>query len=236
MAEELENVQGQEQETPPVENENLEEMAGAQLTEGESEGGDDPIPEPESVPEIPTVYLALSKGKKKALALSMEGYDEYKVDGIYVTNGSNAIILSLNEQALPFGGDSEDLEEGDPLYDVASPSMSNFDGEWRTDFLINFFSPANGTALVEAKKEGWLPSGGELALIASKKEKVNELLEMVEGTPLSNDFYWTSQKFSNERMWSMDMTDGKFTLNNGCVDSLAVRAVKSADGYAVPES
>lgn len=218
MAEELENVQGQEQEIPPVDNEN------------EGAVQEDPTP------EKPTVFLALSKGKKKVLSTSKEGYEDYSVDGIYVTNGSNAVILSLSEQTLPFGGDSEDLEEGDPLYDVASPSMSTFDGGWRTDFLIGFFSPAAGTALVEAKKFGWLPSGGELALIASKKEKINELLEAVESTPLSDDFYWTSQKFSNERMWSMDMTDGKFTLNNGCVDSLAVRAVKSADGYVEPES
>ena len=210
MAEELENVQVQEQETPPVENENV----GV---------------------EAPVVFLALSKGKKKVLVTSMEGYEKYTVDGIYVTNGSNAIIIALDEQTLPFGGDSVDLHEGDPLYDVASPSMSTFDGEWRTDFLIGFYGAQEGTALVEAKKKGWLPSGGELALIASNKDKVNELLEAVGGTKLSDNYYWTSQKFSNERMWSWDMTEGKFTLNNGNVDELYVRPVKSAEGYSEEE-
>ena len=233
MAGELENVQGVEQENPPVENENL----NGQLAEGEGEGGDEPTPEPE--PVKPTVFIALTKnrGKSKLLVTSMAGYETgYTVDGIYVTNGTDSIILSLTEQRLAFGGDSVDLVEGDPLYNVASPSMSNFDGEWRTDFLIGFLNPAEGTALVEAKKDGWLASGGEMALIASLKDDVNALLEAVGGTQLSDDYYWTSQKFSNERMWSMDMADGKFTLNNGCVSSLAVRPVKSAEGYAEPES
>ena len=221
MAEELENVQGQEQEIPPVENENA---GGVQ---------DEPVP------ETPTVFIALTKnkGKKKILVGSMEGYETgYTVDGIYVTDGTHAIIIAIDEQTLPFGGSSEDLQPGDELYDVASPSMSSFDGAWRTDFLMSFMNPAEGTALPEAKKQGWLPSGGEMALIAAKKEEVNMLLEAVGGTVLSDDYYWTSQKFSNDRMWSCDMADGKFTLNNGNTSSLAVRPVKSAAGYAEVES
>lgn len=186
--------------------------------------------------KVSKALIALSKGKQKILVPSMEGYGTgYTVEGIYVSDGANAVILAVGEQALPFGIDSQDLSEGDPLYDVASPAMSSFDGEWRTDFLISFFNPEDGTALIEAKKYGWLPCGGEIALIASMKEEVNALLNAVSGTPLSDEYYWTSQKFSNERMWSCGMSDGKFTLNKGCVDSLAVRPVKSADGYAEKE-
>lgn len=186
--------------------------------------------------KVSKALIALSKGKQKILVPSMEGYGTgYTVEGIYVSDGANAVILAVGEQALPFGIDSQDLREGDPLYDVASPAMSSFDGEWRTDFLISFFNPEDGTALIEAKKYGWLPCGGEIALIASMKEEVNALLNAVSGTPLSDEYYWTSQKFSNERMWSCGMSDGKFTLNKGCVDSLAVRPVKSADGYAEKE-
>ena len=188
-----------------------------------------------NVQEQGKVLIALTnnKGKNKILVPSMDGYESgYTVDGIYVTDGINAIIVGLTEQQLPYGIDSEDLKDGDPLYDVASPSMSNFDGEWRTDFLIGFLGVGEGTALVEAKKDGWLPSGGEMSLIASKKEKINALLEAVGGTLLSDDDYWTSQKFSNERVWSCMMESGNFTLNNGGVDSLNVRPVKSAADYA----
>ena len=189
--------------------------------------------------EVSKVLIALTKnkGKQKILVPSMEGYETgYTIDGIYVSDGAHAVILSVDEQSLPFGGESVDLRPGDELYDVTSPSMSSFDGDWRTDFLISFMNPEAGTALVEAKKQGWLPSGGEMTLVASKKDEVNALLEAVGGVVLSDDYYWTSQKFSNDRMWSCDMADGKFTLNNGCVSSLAVRPVKSAAGYAEAES
>lgn len=183
------------------------------------------------------IALTKNKGKKKLLVGSMEGYETgYTVDGIYVTDGTHAVIIAIDEQSLTFGGESQDLQPGDELYDVASPSMSSFDGDWRTDFLISFMNPEEGTALPEAKKLGWLPSGGEMALVASKKVEVNALLEAVGGTELSDDYYWTSQKFSNDRMWSCDMADGKFTLNNGCASSLAVRPVKSAAGYDEVES
>lgn len=183
------------------------------------------------------IALTKNKGKKKLLVGSMEGYETgYTVDGIYVTDGTHAVIIAIDEQSLTFGGESQDLQPGDELYDVASPSMSSFDGDWRTDFLISFMNPADGTALPEAKKQGWLPSGGEMALVVSKKAEVNALLEAVGGIVLSDDYYWTSQKFSNDRMWSCDMADGKFTLNNGCASSLAVRPVKSAAGYAEVES
>lgn len=195
------------------------------------------VQEQQVSPAKALIALTKNRGKSKILVPSMEGYGSgYTIDGIYVTDGKNAIIISQNEMSLPFGGTSEDLEDGHPLYNVASPSMSGFDGEWRTDFLIGFFNPEEGTALTEARKTGWLPSGGEMALIRSLKEDINELLAAVGGTPLSDDCYWTSQKFSNERMWSMDMTDGIFTLNNGNVSSLAVRPVKSAGGYSEIES
>lgn len=178
------------------------------------------------------IALTKKSGGNKILVESMQGYTSgYNVDGIYVTDGNHAVILSLTEMSLPFGGTSVDLTPSDELYNVASPSMSTFDGEWRTDFLIGFFNPTEDTALIEAKKFGWLPSGGEMALIASQKEAINTLLETVDGTQLSDGDYWTSQKFSNERIWSCKMEDGKFTLNNGNVSVLAVRPVKSANGY-----
>lgn len=176
------------------------------------------------------VLFALTKKSdgSKILTDSLKNYSKgYDIDGICV----GGIIVSLSEYQLPFGGTSVDLEEGDPLYDIASPSMDNMDGEWRTAFLIDFFKYGEGTALVEAAKEGWLPSGGEMSLIGANKEAINEKIAQAKGTALGDAAYWTSQKFSNERMWSYVMGENKFTLNNGCVDALAVRVVKSAEGY-----
>lgn len=188
-----------------------------------------------NVQEQGKVLIALTnkKGKNKILVPSMDGYESgYTVDGIYVSDGINAIIVGMDEQQLPYGINSEDLHEGDKYYNVVSPIMCSFDGEWRTEWLIGFLGVGEGTALVEANKKGWLPSGGEMALIASKKEEINALLVEAGGSALSDGDYWTSQKFSNERVWSCMMESGNFTLNNGCVDSLNVRPVKSAAEYA----
>jgi hypothetical protein len=191
------------------------------------------VQEQEQVSAKALIALTKKSGGNKVLVESMEGYTKgYNIDGVYVTDGINAVIVSLTEQELPFGGASEDLHEGDPLYDVASPSMTSFDGEWRTDFLISFFGYGDGTALVEARKVGWLPSGGELSLLSANREAVNGKLEAAGGTPLGEGAYWSSQKFSNERMWSCMMGENKFTLNYGCITALAVRPVKSAEGYS----
>lgn len=178
------------------------------------------------------IALTKKSGGNKILVESMEGYTKgYNVDGIYVTDGTNAVIMSLDEVETTYGGTSEDLVEGDPLYDLPSPSMSTFDGEWRTNFLIKFFKLTEGAA-VEAKAYGWLPSGGEISLIASLKDSVNTLLEAVGGTQLSDGAYCTSQKYSNERMWSCFIGENKFNVNYGSASTLPMRAVKSAEGYA----
>ncbi len=188
----------------------------------------------QSVAKKAMIALTKKSNGEKLLVDSMADYASgYVVNGIYVTDGVNSLILSLGEESLPFGGsDSIDLVEGDELYNVPSPSMISFDGEWRSDFLADFYKLTNGSAIVEAKSFGWLPCGGEMALISSLKAEINTLLEEVNGTPLSDAYYWTSQKFSNERMWSCNMADGKFSLNSGNVSSLLVRPVKSANGYS----
>lgn len=188
----------------------------------------------QSVAKKAMIALTKKSNGEKLLVDSMDDYASgYVVNGIYVTDGVNSLILSLDEESLPFGGsDSIDLVEGDDLYNVNPPAMSSFDGEWRSSFLEDFYGLSEGTAIVEAKNFGWLPCGGEMALIHTLKAEINTLLEEVEGTAISDAYYWTSQKFSNERMWSCDMTDGKFSLNKGNVSALLVRPIKYANGYS----
>ncbi len=184
---------------------------------------------------IAKVLIALSKGKQKILVSSMVGYESgYHVDGIGIIDGENAILVSLTEQLLPYGGLSEDIPIGDKRRDITS-AMSDFDGQQRTDFIIAHYELKCG-AVVASKAFGWLPSGGELALIHAHKAEVNELLDTVGGTLLGDDDYWTSQMFSNEHAWHMSMTDGKFAMWRGQTDELAVRPVASLEGYAEAES
>lgn len=167
-----------------------------------------------------SVKLLLVFGDASKLADDPE--EGWTVDGVAVDDGTHALVVSLNEVDAPFGCvESQDEETG-----VESPSMSDFDGEARTAFLIEFYGAEDG-ALIEAKKYGWLPSGGELAFIYANKSAINEKLEVAGGDLLSDADYWTSQKFSNERIWSMNMESGVFGVDRGCVSELKVRSVKS---------
>ena len=88
-------------------------------------------PQEQEQQDAAKVLIALTKkqGGKKILVPSLEGYETgYNVDGIYVSDGIHAVILSLTESQHPWGGNSVDLAEGDPLYDAGCNSLQSFDG------------------------------------------------------------------------------------------------------------
>jgi hypothetical protein len=147
-------------------------------------------------------------------------------DGVALIDGDGQtlLIVAMNETQLAFGGDeSQDLEE-----DVASPSMTGLDGQQRSAFLIDFYGREEKKvpALDACAEFGWLPSGGEMALIFANKTAINEMIESLGGTPIGDGRYWTSQRFSNERMWSINMSDGTFGIALGTASVAGVRAVK----------
>lgn len=151
--------------------------------------------------------------------------DGWTADGVALVDGDETLlVVALNESQLTFGGDeSQDLEE-----DVASPSMTGMDGQQRSAFLIGFYQREEKEvpALSACAEYGWLPSGGEMALIFANKDAINSMLETLGGDTIGDGKYWTSQRFSNDRMWSCDMSDGTFGIAIGTASVAAVRAVK----------
>lgn len=147
-------------------------------------------------------------------------------DGVAIIDeaGQTLLAVALIESQLAFGGDnSEDLEE-----DIPSPSMTDLDGEMRSAFLINFYEREEKAvpALDACKDYGWLPSGGEMALIFAHKDSINEKITELGGTPIGDGKYWTSQRFSNDRIWHCDMSSGQFGIALGTKSVAGVRAVK----------
>ena len=152
--------------------------------------------------------------------------DGWTADGVAIVDDNNVtlLVVALNESQLAFGGDeSQNLEE-----DVASPSMTGLDGEQRSAFLLEFYQREEKVvpALDACTAFGWLPSGGEMAMIYSNKDSINEKMEALGGTVLGDGRYWTSQRFSNDRMWSCNMSDGTFGIALGTASVAGVRAVK----------
>lgn len=180
--------------------------------------------------ETTKVKLALSKGEERILADNMEGKDGYTVDGIAIYDEAHAILMSLGEETATYGRDSGDLPEGDARRD-ASCSMTDFEGDSKTDFVIDYFHLSEGCAPVMAKAFGWLPDSGEIGFIAENKEKINELLALVNGTPVSDGLYWTSVKYSKDYVWHCNMEEKVLRMYKGMSQSLAVRPVKALEGY-----
>lgn len=157
----------------------------------------------------------------QANAITIESAD----DGVAIMSGGETLlVVALAEQQTTFGGDeSDDLEE-----DIPSPGMTSMDGEQRSAFLSEFYErEEKAVPAIDACKDfGWLPSGGEMALIFAHKDSVNAKIAELGGTPIGDGKYWTSQRFSNDRMWHFDMNSGKFGIAFGTKSVAGVRAVR----------
>jgi hypothetical protein len=172
---------------------------------------------------ISCMVSQVKDGETKLADTLDEGWE---ADGVAIVDGGGEtlLVVALGESELAFGGDeSEDLEE-----DIPSPGMTSMDGEQRSAFLLDFYGREEKAvpALDACTAFGWLPSGGEMALIFAHKEAVNAKLTELGGTPISDVKYWTSQRFSNDRMWHCDMSNGQFGIALGTKSVAGVRAVK----------
>ena len=172
---------------------------------------------------IRCLVYQVKDGETKVAETLDDGWD---AEGIALvdSNDETLLVVALTELQLTFGGEnSEDLEE-----DVAIPSMTSMDGEQRSAFLLAFYQIAEMSvpALEESSVFGWLPSGGEMALIYANKNAINEKIEAIGGDTIGDGKYWTSQRFSNDRMWSCNMADGTFGIALGTASVAGVRPVK----------
>jgi len=199
------------QETEQTTGDTADETTGEAVDDGAQDNG------------IRCMVSQVKDGETKVSETLDEGWN---ADGVALVDGNceTMLVVALNESQQAFGGDeSQDLEE-----DVASPSMSSMDGKQRSAFLIDFYQREEKAvpALDACTAFGWLPSGGEMALIYANKDSINEKMEALGGTVLGDGRYWTSQRFSNDRMWSCGMSDGTFGIALGTASVAGVRAVK----------
>ena len=176
------------------------------------------------------VFYAISKKEDKLLVESLDDYKDYSVDGIAVKGGNeeNIVICGLSEGQYVIG-DTEDLPEGDKRRDIPSPSMTDFDGKLRTEFLKEMHG--NNPAIEYAEGYGWIPAGGELDLVIKNKEAVEKKINAAGGNVLAGENYWTSNQFNNEHIWSLNIAEGKYEMWHGKKNQFSVRPVKATKGY-----
>lgn len=212
-------------ETQNPEEENLENVVQtAEATGGETEPQEAEQTAADGAQDGGIRYMVsqVKDGETKVAETLDEGWE---ADGVAIVSGDETLlVVALTEQQTAFGGEeSEDLEE-----DIPSPGMTSMDGEQRSAFLLEFYQREDKAvpALDACKDFGWLPSGGEMALIFANKDAVNAKIAELGGTAIGDGKYWTSQRFSNERMWHCDMSSGQFGIALGTKSVAGVRAVK----------
>lgn len=185
------------------------------------------------------VLIALSKkrGSKKILVPSMEGYESgYNIDGIYVTDGTEARIFALADMQKPFGISSQDLPSTDKNYGRLSQSLGGMDGEESSQTLIDIYYLDEGTACVDAREFGWLPAGGEMGLAVANRDAFNALAEALDADPIDGGRYWLSQRRNANYAWFYDADENGYGSWLGGMTQMKVRPVKSAEGYEEAEA
>ena len=186
---------------------------------------------------IQEVLIAISNEEQKKAIVSSdyENYQDWNVDGIIVRDENVDFMISLQEVTLQFSDGPQAMDSPDIRIQTAlkNAKMTDLDGEFRTQFQLNNHTDVHteGCAICEAIKYGYLPSAGELQLIYSIKDQINELLEVVNGTAIGDSKYWSSTQFSNEYMWDVDMSNGEAQFWNSKTEEMSVRALKNANEY-----
>lgn len=201
--------------------------------------------EPMEVTDNTKLYIAMkSKADNHQIAATESEYDalnkkDYNIKGIIIRNEEediNLLIMPVEESHL-FGEGPADIPETDKRRKhYVSPSMTQMDGQWRTQFLLNEagVEHSDDCALCYCTHYDplcWLPSGGEMALIGKYKDEVNRLMGIIGGKALTEGNYWTSTQYSKDYAWFANMGDNTFGFWLSKTNSLAVRPVADSSDY-----
>lgn len=201
--------------------------------------------EPMEVVDNTRLYIAMKKKADGFLMAATEAeYDaldkrDYTIKGIIIRNEEEDvnILVAPVEESHVFGEGPADIPETDKRRkNYVSPAMTQLDGQWRTQFLLNEVGVehSDNCALCYCKNYDplcWLPSGGEMNVAYKYLEELNKLLTLIGGTTIQGVSYWTSTQYSKEYPWFADMSNGTFGFWKSKVNSFMVRPIADASGY-----
>lgn len=191
------------------------------------------------------LYIAM---KKKSdgfqMAATEAEYDQldkrsYNIKGIIIRNEENDVNLLIApvEESHFFGEGPADIPETDKRRkNYVSPAMTQMDGQWRTEFLLNEagVEHSDNCALCYCKDYdplSWLPSGGEMDMVYKYKDDVNRLMTLIGGTSIQSANYWISTQYSKDYAWFANMADGTYGFWLSKTNVLAVRPMADASEY-----
>lgn len=191
------------------------------------------------------LYIAMKRKSDGFLLAATEAeYDqltksEYNIKGGIIRNEEEDVNLLVApvEASRFFGNGPADIPATDRRRkNFVSPSMTQMDGQWRTEFLLNEagVEHSDNCALCYCKEYDplfWLPSGGEMDMIYKYKEQINHIMQIIGGAAIQDASYWTSTQYSKDYAWFADMAEGTFGFWLSKTNVLNVRPVADASGY-----
>lgn len=133
---------------------------------------------------------------------------------------SFAISLTEHDSVQLLDDDSLEVSVSETYYERECDALFDIDGRGNTERLV-----ARNPKLKNLLEDGeYIPSLGQLNLMAHYKDSINDALEYIGAEPLGSAWYWSSTESSQYGAWNVYFSYGG-TNSNGKYNSDRVRAV-----------
>jgi hypothetical protein len=133
---------------------------------------------------------------------------------------SFAISLTEHDSVQLLDDDSREESGSGTYYERECDALFDIDGRGNTERLV-----ARNPKLRNLLEDGeYIPSLGQLNLMAHYMDELNKAFAYVSASPLSSAWYWSSTEGSQSNAWLVGFSNG-ITLNNSKYFSYRVRAV-----------
>lgn len=117
---------------------------------------------------------------------------------------SFAISLAEYDDVQLLDDDSREESGHETYYERECDALFDFDGQKNTERLI-----ARNPNLKNLLEDGeYIPSLGQLNLMAHYMEELNKAFTYVSASPLSSAWYWSSTEYSSYSAWFVNFSSG----------------------------
>lgn len=142
--------------------------------------------------------------------------------GVGIVMGDKFATVSLNDVAngddVALVDDSKDYSGNPERYKRSFwDAMYDWDGQGNTESMRGYLNPQ-----IELEGFEYIPSVAQLHLILMNIKEINQALENVGGTPLSDNCYWSSTEYSSYYSWGVGFGSGYAWSGSKC-NSYTVR-------------
>ena len=133
---------------------------------------------------------------------------------------SFAISLTEHDSVQLLDDDSREESGSGTYYERECDALFDIDGRGNTERLV-----ARNPKLRNLLEDGeYIPSLGQLNLMAHYMEELNKAFTYVSASPLSSAWYWSSTEYSQINAWTVYFSNGSSNYYNKYI-SIRVRAV-----------